>query len=268
MDKVALWKQIKLKSSMLCVGLDSDESKMPEYYTLTTHPQIEFNKAIIEATKDIAVAYKLNTAFYETRGAKGWDAMEETLLDIPDHCLKIADAKRGDIGNTSTMYAKAFFDQLKFDAITVAPYMGIDSVKPFLEFHGKWIIILAVTSNEGSRNFQFQELKSGMRLFEEVLNTTSKWGTDSQIMYVVGATHPEVLETVRKFVPDHFLLVPGVGAQGGDLDEVMQHGITATGGVLVNSSRGILFAGEGEDAIPAARREALRLQQMMAPYIK
>ncbi|MCB0657827.1 MAG: orotidine-5'-phosphate decarboxylase [Saprospiraceae bacterium] len=268
MDKAGLWKQIRQKSSMLCVGLDSDESKMPEYFQLTTHPQIVFNKAIIEATKDLAVAYKLNTAFYETRGAKGWHAMEETLLDIPDNCLKIADAKRGDIGNTSTMYAKAFFEQLEFDAMTIAPYMGIDSVKPFLEFQGKWVIILAVTSNEGSKNFQFQELKSGLKLFEEVLNTTSKWGTDSQIMYVVGATHPEFLGTIRSIVPEHFLLVPGVGAQGGDLKAVLKNGITGSGGLLINSSRGILFAGKGEDAIPAARREAQRLQQLMAPFIR
>ena len=251
---------------MLCVGLDSDVNKIPEHLSRDMEGLLEFNKAIIESTNKYTVAYKINTAFYEQYGAQGWEVMEETLKAIPSECFTIADAKRGDIGNTSSMYAKAFFENLSFDSVTVAPYMGEDSLKPFLEFENKWIICLGLTSNAGSKDFQ--TLKTGDQfLFEQVLETVSSWGSANDTMFVIGATKSEQMSAIRSAFPDHFFLVPGVGAQGGDLDEVCKNACNAEGGLLINSSRGIIYASNGTDYAEVAGNKALELQQIMKNYI-
>ena len=229
-------------------------------------PVFEFNKAIIDATKDLCVSYKINTAFYEANGLKGWQSMEKTLNYIPKDIFTIADAKRGDIGNTSTQYAKAFFNAMHFDSITVAPYMGKDSVKPFLDFENKWTIVLGLTSNEGA--FDFQYLKNeNQELFKHVIQKVASWGTDENLMFVIGATKTAQLKEVREIIPNHFLLVPGVGAQGGSLEEVSKIGMNADVGLLVNASRQIIFASNGEDFTEKARTEAMKLQAEMALYL-
>ncbi len=263
MNKAALFEQIQKKQSFLCVGLDTDLSKIPDYLLKLEDPIFEFNKQIIDATADLAVAYKPNIAFYEALGSKGWESLKKTLDYIPKEVFTIADAKRGDIGNTSGLYAKAFFEQMDFDSITVAPYMGVDSVKPFLDFEDKWVILLALTSNEGSADFQLIQSASGKPLFQEVLEKSQAWGNTDNMMYVVGATRGEKIAEVRKLVPDHFFLVPGVGAQGGSLEEVAKYGMNASCGLLVNSSRGIIYASQGQDFAAKAREEALKLQQEM-----
>ncbi|SNS02075.1 orotidine-5'-phosphate decarboxylase [Belliella buryatensis] len=263
MNKAALFEQIQKKQSFLCVGLDTDLSKIPSHLLVLDDPIFEFNKQIIDATADLAVAYKPNIAFYEALGAKGWESLKKTLDYIPQEIFTIADAKRGDIGNTSGLYAKAFFEQMDFDSITVAPYMGVDSVKPFLAFEDKWVILLALTSNEGSADFQLIESKYGKPLFQEVLEKSLDWGNTDNMMYVVGATRGEKIGEVRAIVPDHFFLVPGVGAQGGSLEEVAKYGMNASCGLLVNSSRGIIYASKGQDFASAARQEAQKLQEEM-----
>lgn len=267
MTKDELFREIKEKQSFLCVGLDADLDKIPSHLLDCEDPIFEFNKGIIEATSDIAVAYKPNIAFYECLGEKGWRSLRKTLDIIPENCFTIADAKRGDIGNTSRYYAKTFFEQYSFDSITVAPYMGSDSVKPFLEFQDKWTIILALTSNQGAKDFQFIT-DNGKPVFETVLEKTASWGSSSNTMYVVGATKAEKLQGIRNIIPDHFLLVPGVGAQGGSLEEVAKYGMNSKCGLLVNSSRGIIYASNREDFAEAARSSALNLQSQMADALR
>lgn len=267
MTKAELIQQIRLKKSFLCVGLDPDLDKLPPHLLETEDPIFEFNKAIIDATKDLCVAYKPNTAFYECHGVKGWESLEKTINYIPKDCFIIADAKRGDIGNTSSYYAKTFFETLPCDAVTVAPYMGSDSVKPFLDFEGKWVILLALTSNQGSLDFQFTE-SEGTKLYEKVLKKAQEWGTDEQLMFVVGATRAEEIAKVRTLAPNNFFLVPGVGAQGGSLDEVVKYGANDECGLLVNSSRGIIYASRGEDFAMAANGEALKIQSEMELHIQ
>ncbi len=266
MTKDFLFEQIQKKQSFLCVGLDTDPNKIPKHLLELDDPIFEFNKQIIDATKDLAVAYKPNIAFYEALGAKGWESLQKTVEYIPNDIFTIADAKRGDIGNTSKLYAKAFFDNMDFDSVTVAPYMGSDSVKPFLEFDNKWVILLGVTSNEGGKDFQFLDAE-GKPLYQQVLGKSSAWGSDQNMMYVVGATRPEHLEDIRKIIPDHFLLVPGVGAQGGDLASVCKYGLNDQCGLLINSSRGIIYASDGEDFADRAREEAEKLQREMASFL-
>ena len=270
MTKQQLFEQIQKKRSFLCVGLDSSLDKIPQHLLKYENPILEFNKQIIDATKDLCVAYKPNTAFYECYGKKGWETLIETWKYIPENIFSIADAKRGDIGNTSAMYAETFFNEksseMSFDSVTVAPYMGSDSVTPFLNFENKWVILLALTSNPGHADFQMQEI-GGEKLFEQVLKTSQQWATDEQMMYVVGATRGSAFADVRKFAPNHFLLVPGVGAQGGDLQEVCKFGLNSQCGLLVNSSRGIIYASKGEDFAERAREEALKLQQEMAQIL-
>ncbi len=252
--------------SYLCVGLDTDITRLPAHLPATPEGMLIFNQQIIEATADYAVSYKLNTAFYEAQGAAGWQVMEETLKLIPDHKLTIADAKRGDIGNTVTQYAQAFFEKMNFDAITVAPYMGSDSVMPFLKYPNKWVILLALTSNESAQNFQTLPVgkpNETVSLYEQVLQTSKEWATPAQMMYVVGATKAAHLQKIRAIVPEHFLLVPGVGAQGGSLEEVAQYGMNKNVGLLVNASRSILYAGAGKDFAEHARKEAHSMQQAM-----
>lgn len=266
MNRQQLIQQIKQKKSFLCVGLDTDINLIPSFLLDFADPVFEFNKRIIDATHDLCVAYKPNSAFYESRGISGWQSLIKTSQYIPETCLGIIDAKRGDIGNTSAMYAQAFFDKessgMSFDAITVAPYMGIDSVQPFLQFDGKWVVLLALTSNEGGKNFQF--INTGaQRLFETVIDTANSWAGNDRLMYVVGATRSEEFISIRKHAPDHFLLVPGVGAQGGSLQEVSHYGLNRDCGLLVNSSRAIIYASNGEDFAERAREEALKLQQEM-----
>jgi orotidine-5'-phosphate decarboxylase len=267
MTRQELINQIRKKKSFLCIGLDSDIAKIPKHLLQDEDPVFSFNKQIIDATHDLAVAYKPNTAFYESRGVAGWKSLEKTI-DYLNHLepaiFTIADAKRGDIGNTSTQYAKAFFEQLNFDSVTVAPYMGKDSVSPFLQFEGKWAVLLALTSNQGAYDFQFLEDKNNQSmLYESVLEKSKQWGSSENMMYVVGATKAEMLTEVRKHIPNHFLLVPGIGAQGGSLAEVVKFGMNADIGLLVNSSRGIIFASNGSDFAEKAREEALKLQQQM-----
>jgi orotidine-5'-phosphate decarboxylase len=270
MNHSDLFHLIQQKKSFLCVGLDSDLNKIPKHLLGSADPVFEFNKQIIDATLPFAVAYKPNLAFYESRGIKGMVSLEKTmnyLENFKDEVFTIADAKRGDIGNTSTQYAISVFDKqasgFSFDAITVAPYMGADSVQPFLAFPGKWAIILALTSNKGSDDFQLFTDENETRLFERVLERTSKWGTPDNIMYVVGATKAEMLEGIRKIVPDHFLLVPGVGAQGGELNAVTEYGLNDHCGLLVNASRSILFASSGTDFAEKASMEAHNMQKQM-----
>lgn len=259
--------QIKVKRSFLCVGLDTDIQKIPAHLLDHEDPVFEFNRQIIEATADLCVAYKPNIAFYESMGAAGWESLRKTWDILPKECLSIADAKRGDIGNTSERYAKAFFDRqhsgLGFDAITVAPYMGHDSVKPFLQFQGKWTIVLALTSNGGGMDFQTIVDASGVPLFERVIQKANTWGDSTNLMYVVGATRGQAFESVRKHAPDHFLLVPGIGAQGGSLQDVCRYGMTANCGLLVNATRSIIYASNGLDFAERARQEAHLLQQEM-----
>lgn len=267
MNKKQLIEQIRLKKSFLCVGLDTDLEKIPAYLLDFEDPVFEFNKRIIDATKDFCVAYKPNIAFYEAMGAKGWDSLAKTVDYIPKDIFTIADAKRGDIGNTSAMYAKTFFQTYHFDSVTIAPYMGSDSVQPFLTQEGKWAIVLALTSNQGAFDFQFEELKSGNKLFEQVLKTTAQWGSDENMMYVVGATKAESLAEIRKIIPYHFLLVPGVGAQGGSLADVCKNGMNEDVGLLINSSRGILYASNGKDFADAAAAAAKEIQEEMAAFL-
>ncbi|MDF2435647.1 MAG: orotidine 5-phosphate decarboxylase [Bacteroidota bacterium] len=269
MTRSELFENIKRKKSFLCIGLDTDITKIPAHLLSEADPVFEFNKQIIDATHDLCVSYKPNMAFYETQGVKGWISLEKTIRYLNDKYpdqFTIADAKRGDIGNTSKMYAKAFLENLDFDSITVAPYMGEDSVTPFLEYKNKWVILLALTSNSGSKDFQSQNLNE-LPLFKQVLKSSSFWGNPDNMMYVVGATKAEMFSEIRKEVPDSFLLVPGVGAQGGSLKEVAKHGMNKQCGLLVNSSRGIIYAGSGPDFADKARVEAQKLQQEMAEYL-
>jgi orotidine-5'-phosphate decarboxylase len=271
MDKQQLFENIKKKQSFLCIGLDTDIKKIPQHLVADEDPLFAFNKAIIDRTADYCVAYKPNLAFYECLGVKGISSFEKTVAylrkNYPDQFI-IADAKRGDIGNTSEMYARSFFDHIKVDAVTVAPYMGEDSVKPFLIYPGSWVVLLALTSNKGSQDFQMKELSSGERLFETVLKKSQEWATDEQMMYVVGATRGELFLDVRKYAPNHFLLVPGIGAQGGSLAEVVAYGMNAQCGLLVNSSRAIIYANNSAHFAEAARREAYVIQQKMAGYLQ
>ena len=263
MTRQELIAQIRAKQSFLCVGLDTDLTKIPAYLLQDEDPVFAFNKAIIDATKDFCVAYKPNIAFYECLGPKGWESLRKTIDYIPDNCFVIADAKRGDIGNTSSYYAKTFFEYLDCDAVTVAPYMGEDSVTPFQDYEGKWVILLALTSNKGALDFQFMTDINGEELYKKVLRKSAKWGDDSNLMYVVGATRAEGIGEVRKLVPNHFFLVPGVGAQGGSLDDVANYGWNSDCGLLVNASRSILYASNGTDFAEKAGEEAQKLQQEM-----
>lgn len=267
MTRGELIQEIKAKRSFLCVGLDTDLEKIPEHLLGEEDPIYSFNKAIIDATEDLCVAYKPNTAFYECYGAKGWDSLQKTWAALPKNCLSIADAKRGDIGNTSTRYAKAFFDEsisgMGFDSITIAPYMGKDSVMPFLEIPAKWAIVLGLTSNEGSLDFQNFTNVKGEELYTSVLDKVSSWGTVENTMFVIGATRGEAFLKVRAHVPDHFLLVPGVGAQGGSLADVCRYGMNKDCGLLVNSTRGVIYASSGRDFAERAREEAVKLQKEM-----
>ena len=256
---------IRQKRSFLCIGLDTDIKKIPPHLLESEDPIFEFNRHIIDATHEYAMAYKPNLAFYESLGSRGWDSLEKTTDYLKKFdVFTIADAKRGDIGNTSSLYARAFFEALDFDAVTVAPYMGSDSVSPFLGYDGKWVILLALTSNKGASDFQFTEdAASGMKLFEQVLETSKNWSSPDSMMYVVGATQAEMLRDIRKIVPDHFLLVPGVGAQGGNLQEVAKHGMNRTCGLIVNSSRGIIYASQERDFAKAAAKNAAEVQKEM-----
>lgn len=269
MNREEIVNEIRKKQTMLCVGLDTDIKKIPQHLLKYDDPIFEFNKAIIDATKDLCVAYKPNIAFYESLGSKGWESLEKTVKHIPNNIFKIADAKRGDIGNTSEMYARAFYESLNFDSITVAPYMGSDSVKPFLYNDKKWAIILALTSNPGALDFQLLSNSSNnKKLYEEVLTKTSKWASDEQIMYVVGATRAEMLQDIRKIVPNHFLLIPGVGAQGGNMEDVIKYGINKDFGLLINASRSIIYASNGEDFAEKAREVALLMSEEMKTLIQ
>ena len=273
MTKQELFENIQRKKSFLCVGLDTDATKIPEFlYDESDDAIFEFNKAIIDATADLCVAYKPNLAFYESLGLVGWEVLERTVNYIrnkyPDQFI-IADAKRGDIGNTSAMYARTFFGNMDFDSVTVAPYMGEDSVTPFLTYDGKWVTLLALTSNKGAYDFQFvKDTETGERLFEKVLKTSLKWGTDENMMYVVGATKAEMLTDIRTIIPNHFLLVPGVGAQGGSLQEVARCGLNSTCGLLVNSSRQIIYASSENNFAEAARMETLKVQAEMETLLR
>ncbi|MBL7839586.1 MAG: orotidine-5'-phosphate decarboxylase [Cyclobacteriaceae bacterium] len=268
MNKAQLFEQIKKKNSYLCVGLDTDISKIPAHLKNSSDPIFEFNKQIIDATHQYCIAYKPNIAFYEALGSKGWESLAKTLEYIPKECFTIADAKRGDIGNTSSLYAKAFFEQMSFDSITVAPYMGEDSVKPFLEFKNKWVILLAHTSNSGSSDFQLIESKSGKKLYEEVITKSQQWGTPEQLMYVVGATRADKIADIRKLAPEHFFLVPGIGAQGGDLAETSKHGLNKQCGLIVNSTRAIIYASADKDFASAAGIEARKVKDEMAALLQ
>jgi orotidine-5'-phosphate decarboxylase len=270
MDQTGLFENIIKKRSFLCIGLDSEIDKIPTFLLKGKDPIFEFNKRIIDATHQYAVAYKPNVAFYECYGAKGWISLESTVGYIKENypgIFVIADAKRGDIGNTSKMYAKAFFENMPFDAITVAPYMGEDSVTPFLSYKGNWVVLLALTSNKGADDFQYHN-EDGIKLFERVLTISQKWGTINNLMYVVGATHAELLKDIRQLVPDHFLLVPGVGAQGGSLEEVAKYGLNSKCGLLVNSSRGIIFADSTESFDKVAGEKAKEMQIEMEKHLR
>ena len=277
MTRQELITQIKKKKSMLCVGLDTDLEKIPSHLLELEDPVFEFNKAIIDATHEFTVAYKPNIAFYEAMGIKGWKSLEKTVNYLNENhpeIFTIADAKRGDIGNTSARYAKAFFEAFNFDSITVAPYMGVDSVKPFLDSEkyrkeNKWVILLALTSNAGSADFQYlKNEETGEMLFEEVLRKSGEWGTADNLMYVVGATRVDYMQKVRAIAKDHFLLVPGVGAQGGSLEDVVKNGMGEEPNLLINSSRGIIYASSGKDFAEVAQREAKAMQQAMSTFLK
>lgn len=271
MTRQELIENIKTRRSFLCVGLDTDIKKIPQHLLNEENPYFAFNKAIIDATAPYCIAYKPNTAFYECQGLKGWEALELTVeylrKNYPNHFI-IADAKRGDIGNTSKMYAATFFEEMNVDAVTVAPYMGEDSVTPFLEYNDKWVILLDLTSNKGSHDFQFIKDENGTALYEHVLRTSAKWAGDNKMMYVVGATQGSMFAEIRKIAPTNFLLVPGVGAQGGSLEEVCKYGMTNECGLLVNSSRGIIYASNGTDFAEVAASEARKLQEQMDMELK
>lgn len=272
MTRLQLYEQITLKGSFLCIGLDTDISKIPKHLLKFEDPVYEFNKQIIDATKEYCVAYKPNLAFYESRGPAGLVSLEKTVRYIPTELFTIADAKRGDIGNTAEMYAQTFFDYYRFDAVTVAPYMGEDSVRPFVR-PGNWVILLALTSNKGSKDFQLSEMgvhnaKDNEKLYEQVLRVSSSWAGPDEMMFVIGATHPELITRIRKLVPDYFLLIPGVGAQGGSLEHVSKAGLNATCGLLINSSRQIIYASSGEDFAEKAREEARLLQVEMKQQLE
>lgn len=272
MTRNELYQNIKIKKSFLCIGLDTDLKKIPRHLHATSDPVFEFNKQIIDATHDLCVAYKPNVAFYESLGSVGWEALEKTAdyLKKFKNIFTIADAKRGDIGNTSSMYAQGFFGAMDFDSITVAPYMGEDSVTPFLQYQGKWVILLALTSNKGANDFQIRSKVKNQKskeLYEEVLEVSQQWGNADNMMYVIGATRAEMLSDVRKIVPDHFLLVPGVGAQGGSLQDVAKYGMNKECGLLVNSSRNIIYASDKEDFAAKAREEAMKMQKEMAALL-
>lgn len=266
MNRAELVRIIREKKSVLCVGLDTDLNKIPKHLLDHEDPAFAFNKEIIDATKDFSVAYKINTAFYEAQGLKGWISMEKTLNYIPKDIFTIADAKRGDIGNTSEQYARTFFYTYPYDSVTVAPYMGADSVQPFLQFEDKWAIVLGLTSNAGSADFQLQQCGDEM-LYEKVLKTVASWGTPENIMFVIGATRKEQLQHVRSLLPEHFFLIPGVGAQGGDVATVCDNALNKDGGVLINVSRGIIYAGNGTDFAAQAGAAAKGYQQEMAAYL-
>ncbi len=279
MHRNILIEQIRQKKNYLCVGLDTDPDKIPAHLKGNANAVFEFNKQIIDATKDLCVSYKINTAFYEAMGIKGWEAMQQTVDYIPATHFKIADAKRGDIGNTSSQYAKAFFETLKFDAITVAPYMGEDSIRPFLEYDDKWTIVLGLTSNKGANDFEMLrvvvggdthhgDINHGVEyLYEKVLTTVSHWGNINNLMFVTGATQAKELENIRKIIPDHFLLVPGVGFQGGSLRETSKYGLNKDCGLLVNASRAIIYAGDKENFAEEARGIALQYKTEMAEFL-
>jgi orotidine-5'-phosphate decarboxylase len=273
MNKKDLVSLIRKKESFLCVGLDTHTDLIPKHLLKYDDPVFEFNKAIIDATIDIAVAYKPNLAFYESMGMKGWASLEKTMQYLNKYkaqVFTIADAKRGDIGNTSKMYAKAFFEWLDFDSVTVAPYMGEDSVSPFLEYKDKWVILLGLTSNKGSADFQFLQLNGNngnVKLYEQVIQKAQQWGTPDQLMFVVGATHPEEFKNIRRLAPEYFYLVPGVGAQGGDMDKICENGLSADYGLLINSARNIIYASKAEDFDVAARKCSLDMKAGMAKYI-
>ena len=271
MTREQLFENILKKQSFLCVGLDTDIQKIPEFLFDEDDAMFRFNKAIIDATADLCVAYKPNLAFYESMGTEGWEVLERTVeyirANYPDQFI-IADAKRGDIGNTSAMYARTFFGNMDFDSVTVAPYMGEDSVSPFMTYEGKWVTLLALTSNKGAFDFQFTEDTNGKKLFEKVLETSQKWGTPDNLMYVVGATKAEMLKDIRAIIPDHFLLVPGVGAQGGSLQAVAENGMNRQCGLLVNSSRAIIYADNTENFAQAARQAAQKVQEEMAQLLQ
>jgi orotidine-5'-phosphate decarboxylase len=284
MNRSQLVQQIRSKQNYLCVGLDTDITKIPKHLKDAADPVFEFNKAIIDATKNNCVSYKINTAFYESQGMKGWESMEKTLYYIPDTHFKIADAKRGDIGNTSAQYAKTFFEVLPFDAVTIAPYMGEDSVRPFLEYENKWSIVLGLTSNAGGNDFQqllvssqsqdqsmvpnILQGKTEKRLYEKVLEKVASWGTPENLMFVVGATRASDLENIRNIIPEHFLLVPGVGAQGGSLEEVSKYGMNSDCGLLVNASRAVIFASSGTDFATQAATVSEAYRNEMSAYLK
>lgn len=267
MTYLELFQEIKKKKSYLCVGLDTDIKKIPKHLLHFEDPVFEFNKQIIEATQDLCVSFKLNIAFYESLGQSGWESLRKTIEVIPSTHFTIADAKRGDIGNTSKMYARTFFETYSFDSITVNPYMGRDSVQPFLDFEEKWVILLCLTSNPGSDDFQMVSDVNGQYLYQRVFEVSQTWTDERQMMYVVGATHPEQLAQIRQKLPNHFFLIPGVGAQGGDLNSISEAGWNAHCGMLVNSSRGIIYADAGQKFASAARGQALKLQQQMAQFI-
>jgi len=271
MEKNELTEQIKKKKTFLCVGLDTDIDQIPEHLKKIPNAVFEFNRQIIDATIDHCVAYKINTAFYEALGARGWEIMEQTVNYIPGTHLKIADAKRGDIGNTSSQYAKAFFETLAFDAITVAPYMGEDSIRPFLEYEHKWTIVLGLTSNKGATDFELKRLQeSGMYLYQHVLEKITTWGTTNNLMFVAGATQAELFSEIRKIVPNHFLLVPGIGFQGGNLTDVSRYGMNKDIGLLVNASRAVIYAGEREDfaneSAIIAKQYAVEMSRLMEKF--
>lgn len=271
MNRKDLFENIKKKQSFLCVGLDTDIKKIPEHLLQEEDPIFAFNKAIIDATAPYCIAYKPNLAFYESMGVKGWISFEKTIAYLNEHYpdqFIIADAKRGDIGNTSAMYARTFFEEIKLDAVTVAPYMGEDSVTPFLGYDNKWVILLALTSNKGSHDFQLTEDAQGERLFEKVLKKSQEWGNADQMMYVVGATQAKMFEDIRKIAPDHFLLVPGIGAQGGSLSEVCQYGMNSQCGLIVNSSRAIIYADKTENFAAVAGIKAKEVQEEMAKELQ
>jgi orotidine-5'-phosphate decarboxylase len=268
MNRKQLIEQIKTKKNYLCVGLDTDINKIPNH--LQSHPNavLQFNKAIIDATKDYCIGYKINTAFYEVLGVKGWEILEETIAHIPSTHFKIADAKRGDIGNTSAQYAKTFFETYSFDAVTVAPYMGEDSIRPFLEYENKFTIVLGLTSNAGASDFELLKTADDNFFYEKIINTVSKWGTPDNLMFVVGATHASELANIRKIIPEHFLLIPGVGAQGGSLKKVSEYGMNKDCGLIINASRAIIYKSDKEDFAEEAVNASKEYAEEMKKYLK
>ena len=267
MNKKELVNQIKEKKSFLCIGLDTDIKKIPKHLLTFEDPVFEFNKRIIDETKDLCVAFKLNIAFYESNGIDGWKSLMKTIEYIPNDIFTIADAKRGDIGNTSSMYAKTFFESMDFDSITVNPYMGSDSVEPFLNFKNKWVILLALTSNIGSQDFQKISDRNNIKLYENVIKKSSEWAGNERIMYVIGATQSKSLKEIRKIIPNHFLLVPGIGAQGGSLTEVIENGLNSDYGLLINSSRSIIYSSKDLNFASSARKAAMQIKLEMERFI-